>query len=68
MMILGFIILAVNIGFGDGETTGIVVLKNPRTEELKSDTGWYSLDGRRLDGKPTQRGVYINDGRKVVIK
>ncbi len=29
---------------------------------------WYTLDGRRLSGKPTQRGIYINNGRKVVMK
>ncbi len=29
---------------------------------------WYTLDGRRLDGKPTQRGIYINNGKKVAIK
>lgn len=29
---------------------------------------WYTLDGRRLAGKPTVKGLYINNGRKVVIK
>ena len=29
---------------------------------------WYTLDGRKLQGKPTQRGIYINNGKKVVIK
>ena len=29
---------------------------------------WYTLDGRKLDGKPTQKGLYINNGRKTVIK
>ena len=29
---------------------------------------WYTLDGRRLDGQPTARGIYINNGKKVVIK
>ena len=29
---------------------------------------WYTLDGRRLDGKPAVRGIYIIGGRKVVIK
>jgi hypothetical protein len=29
---------------------------------------WYDLSGRRLQGKPTKKGVFINDGRKVVIK
>lgn len=30
--------------------------------------GWHTLDGRRLQGKPTKSGVYVNSGRKVVIK
>ncbi len=30
--------------------------------------GWFMLDGRKLPGKPTQKGVYINNGRKVVMK
>jgi hypothetical protein len=29
---------------------------------------WYTLDGRKLDGMPTKKGIYINGGRKVVIK
>ena len=29
---------------------------------------WYSLDGRKLLVKPTTKGVYINNGNKVVIK
>ena len=29
---------------------------------------WYDLDGRRLPGKPGQKGVYIVNGRKVVMK
>ena len=30
--------------------------------------GWFDLSGRKLTGKPTQPGLYINGGRKVVIK
>lgn len=33
-----------------------------------SGCAWYSLDGRRLSGKPAVRGIYINNGRKIVIK
>jgi hypothetical protein len=29
---------------------------------------WYTLDGRKMQGKPTQKGVYIKNGHKVVIK
>lgn len=31
-------------------------------------SNWYSLDGRKLDGNPTKKGVYINGGRRVVVK
>ena len=33
-----------------------------------ADNAWYDLSGRRLADKPTQRGIYINNGRKLVIK
>ena len=29
---------------------------------------YYSLDGHRLEGVPTQKGVYIRNGKKVVVK
>ena len=38
-----------------------------RTGEITFD-GWYTLDGVRLDGKPTKSGLYINNGKKVAIK
>ena len=30
--------------------------------------GWYTLDGRRLTTKPTAKGVYICNGRKVAVQ
>lgn len=32
------------------------------------DGVWYTLDGRTLNGKPTERGVYIVNNKKVLIK
>jgi len=32
---------------------------------------WTAADtegGRKLDEKPTQRSIYVNNGRKIVIK
>ena len=57
---------AFNIDFGDDEATGIISTTN-YTNSTNSDA-WYSLDGRRLQGQPTAKGVYVNNGRKVVIK
>ena len=45
------------------ETTGISSTTNDT-----NDNAWYTLDGRKLDGKPTTKGLYINNGRKIVIK
>lgn len=38
----------------------------PLTSHL-SDV-WYTLDGRRLNGKPVQKGLYIINGKKVMVK
>jgi len=32
------------------------------------DGRWFTIDGRRLNGKPTKKGLYILNGEKVVIK
>ena len=57
---------AFHLEFGDEETTGILEVSADSKE--KKDDAWYSLDGVRLSGKPAQRGIYINNGNKVVIK
>lgn len=30
--------------------------------------GWYTLDGIKLDGVPSEKGVYIYNGKKVMIQ
>lgn len=51
-----------------GETTGIGSLNLRTGEILDGSDEWFSIDGRRLSGKPSKRGLYINKGKKVVIK
>ena len=29
---------------------------------------WYTLDGRQIQGVPTQKGIYIVNGKKIIIK
>ena len=38
------------------------------TEEDNSFTEWYTMDGRKLNGKPAKAGIYLMNGRKVVVK
>lgn len=54
------------LNFDDEEATGILEISADSKE--KKDDAWYSLAGVRLSGKPTQRGIYINKGNKVIIK
>lgn len=41
-----------------------------KSEELriKNDESWFDMSGRRLGGKPVKAGLYIHNGKKVVIK
>ena len=51
----------------DGQTTSIKTL-NAETMKAYAAEGWYTLDGIKLQSAPTEKGVYINNGKKVVIK
>ena len=35
---------------------------------LDGDDVWFGLDGSRLEGRPAEKGIYINNGHKVIIK
>ena len=49
----------------DDEATAIENRQLPTAN--RSADSWYSLDGRRLDGQPAGKGVYIYKGRKVNV-
>jgi hypothetical protein len=51
--------------FGDGED-GATGIDGPDVVS-EDQRDWYSLDGRKLLGRPTRKGVYILNGKKVVI-
>ena len=46
-------------------TTGIGAIDGLQSE---GEGAWYDLNGRRLPGKPTKKGVYIVNGKKMVVK
>ena len=52
------------IVFSGSGTTGIdaATLRDITTGD------WYDLNGRKLNGIPTKKGIYIQNGKKVVIK
>ena len=65
---------SIEVDFGEGETTSLSEELRVKSEECNAtlrslvEEVWYSLDGCKLEGKPTAKGMYIVNGRKVIIK
>ncbi len=54
------------IDFGE-EANGIEEIAGPKTSSASS-SAWYTIDGRHLSTPPTTKGIYIQNGQKVIIK
>ena len=50
----------------NGGTTGIEDVRSLMSDD--SGENWYDLNGRKLLQKPIKKGVYLNNGHKVVIR
>jgi len=48
------------------DATGIKYLFGP-AEEF-DDEGWYTIQGLKLNGQPTDKGIYIHNGKTVLVK
>jgi hypothetical protein len=57
----------IRIVFDNDETTEIEEVDSGQLT-VDSDDSWYDLQGRKLDGQPTTKGVYIWKGKKVVVR
>ena len=53
------------MNFDDDDATGI---KTTDYTNYTDSDAWYTINGVKLSGKPTQAGLYIVNGRKVVVK
>lgn len=52
----------------DGSATAIKSVDTDNQSNQQSAEGWYTLNGVKLQNAPAEKGVYIKDGKKVVIK
>ena len=55
------------LNFDDQMTTGIIDAA-PNHHQGMTNSQWFTIDGRKLSGKPSRKGVYINSGRAVMVK
>ena len=51
-----------------GATTGIIAIDNDQLTNANEAGAWYTIDGRRLTSRPAKAGLYIHNGKKVVIE
>ena len=49
------------------EIAGVTGIETIDREPLTLNQ-WYDMQGRKLEGKPARKGVYISNGKKVVVK
>ena len=55
------------VDYGEEEiVTEIISMEDGRSQ--MEDDSWYTLSGIRLDGKPTEKGIYLFNGKKVVVQ
>ena len=54
------------LNFGEDTATGIISTTDDT--DLTDQEGWYTLSGMKLEGKPTTKGLYIYNGKKVMTR
>ena len=61
---------AISLAFSE-EVTGIKEVHvdegQAARNKVQGDDVWYTINGMRLNGKPSAPGLYINNGKKVII-
>ena len=48
-------------------TTSLTGIHSVENSQSQKDT-WHRLDGRRLSSKPTTKGLYIQNGKKILVR
>ena len=60
---------AITLSFAD-DITGVETIDNGQLtiDNYAGADVWYTINGVKLSGKPTAPGMYINNGKKIIIK
>ncbi|MBR6192431.1 MAG: InlB B-repeat-containing protein, partial [Prevotella sp.] len=62
--------MVIDFGENDEEATGIneAAADSSLFTPHSSLSEWHTVDGIRLNGKPSKKGMYIHNGKKVVVE
>ena len=59
-------VIVIKLGSANGENDGTTGIRSIDEGQFTNDT-WYNLNGQRIDA-PTKKGLYIKNGKKVLVK
>lgn len=59
---------ALAISFVDNSEATAILSVDSEEQTTGAAEGWYTLQGVKLEGKPTEKGIYIYNGKKVMVK
>jgi len=57
----------IQTALNDADAPLVTSIESVENEQL-TDDNWYTIDGRKLPAQPVEKGVYIVNGKKVIIK
>ena len=50
------------------EETTVISKVKPISGEIKAVNGWFDMKGRKLNAKPTTKGIYYFNGKQVIVR
>ena len=61
-------IRSIRFNIDDDNETDMIHSVTTNSRQSSFDDVWYTIDGIRLKGNPSDKGIYIHSGRMIIIK
>lgn len=58
----------VKLWWGNEEVSSIATSISETTRDKIQSEEWFTLEGMKLNGKPAEKGIYIRNGKKIIVK
>jgi hypothetical protein len=58
----------VKLWWGNEEPSPIATSISEATRDKIQSEEWFTLEGMKLNGKPAEKGIYIRNGKKIIIR
>ncbi len=58
----------VKLWWGNEEVSPIATSISEATQDKIQSDEWFTIEGIKLNGKPAKKGIYIRNGRRIIIK